>query len=269
MRDNVAKMAIRFGAYLATRRPVPKSYSLSSGDKVEKNFTYFFTYFFLTEDDLEATKFLVLEKPTPRGLIGRGWPQQGSTAVCICLPYHTIGERKFEIKRIYGTIEVKYTSLWSYIFGELTLRHIRQFFYEWIRQTSFNRSFRFSAERMDVLRKIVDWKRASLSEDVADDLSSSPFTHIYLYSEVFTNRAWGLDQPLRYLAELRFVLDSLVSSGELDYRDHRYFLNGKALQTLSDFESENRRHRDLSLSSWAITWLTLVIAIASVVSLFF
>ncbi|MEX5727252.1 hypothetical protein Ga0609869_000605 [Rhodovulum iodosum] len=255
---------LRLSAWLATNKPIPERYSLSAGYEVKYNFTYLG----FEEKGVNYSRFLLLEKPRKEGLTGLGWPADASKGVNVSIPFKIIVDPEYDIRRIYGPIEIKYNTLASYIFGETTLKHKREYWKERLAQRVFNRSFRFSAERMDILEKLVDWRRQLLKEGAEGSLSRGRFSHFDFFSLLYSIRAWGLDDRHIYLEELKFVLDSLVASGELSYRDGRYHLEAKALETLSRYEDSRRRHRDQTKQNSRVSLLTLVIAIATALQAF-
>jgi hypothetical protein len=66
------------------------------------------------------------------------------------------------------------------------------------------------------------------------------------------------------LRRIELVLDSLVSSGELSVEAGIYTIEPKAIETLTEFESDNRRHLDNVSHNRRIFWLTAILAIVGI-----
>lgn len=248
----------RLGAWLATIRDVPERYSFSSSYESKHNFTYF--WFEYSNGALR--RFIVTQKPLKQGLVGSGWINVEEQAVPLCIPYKLMGRPvAYDIRRVIGPLTIEYKSVWKFIFATLLRAPYRKLSAEKRAQRLFANSFRFSAERMDVLQRIVDWRRASgANTGLLYDFERDQFSHVNLLSEMFSIRIWGLAEKDKYLAELKFVMNSLAETGELKKVDTNYSLTPRALETLSKFEESNRVHDDaVSHNRW-IKFLTVVIA---------
>lgn len=65
--------------------------------------------------------------------------------------------------------------------------------------------------------------------------------------------------------KVKFYLDSLVPSGELDEIDYKYSVAGDALRTIEEYEEEERKHTETVKMQRRMFWLTLVIALLTFV----
>ena len=256
-------LVLKLAAIAATRKPIAERYSLSSS----KSPNYNFTYLKLHEQGDEQNDFLVLSRPKPNGLVGIGWPDGVTPGVDMCLPFTAISKPRYEISRIYKSVRITYHSPVRFLIGELTLAHKRLNWREFRTQRAFEKNFRFSSERMEILSKIVDWQRRARSNNIANSILDNEFAPTSAYSEIYTQRAWLLEEKDRFLSELVFVLESLVSTGELRKSGISYKLNGSALSTLSKYEDSKRRFQAQERHNSAIKWLTLFIAASAVIQL--
>jgi len=129
-------------------------------------------------------------------------------------------------------------------------------------QKRYNQSTKFLNERQKILKEIVE---ASLSI-AASEGNNNPFntkkSALSWFFRMHGHRA--ANHPNYSMASLRFkaVLDSLEESGELGVQDNCYFGTGKAMTTLSNYELENRRHRNSYKLNLSIVALTIILAIA-------
>lgn len=261
------------GALVATRSPIPARYSTSSSRVPTNNFCYF-SLEYPKGEVLE--KFLVKSRPTRLGFEGIAWPAkedarfpESQRGVEICLPMAMLGVPRFDIMRVYGSQSIRYTSVAKYLIGELTFLAVRLHRKEVREQTKFENRFRFTAERISTLRAIIDWRREDVAQGTSRQALRSCFSQFALYTQLFSIRAWEVKGRDKHLAELELVLDSLVSSGDLGRDNHGYIIQGKALQTLSDFETNDRRAKAAERGNTRMFWLTVVITIATAIQAYF
>lgn len=261
-----AEKLLRCAVKLATKREVPSRYYPSNKDNN-------FTYFWISHTSFDNEKFLPTSTSHENGLIGAisppeqsRWP--GDRMVDACLPFSQIGKVRFKIHRIYGADATVFSNPIFFILSETFRIHIIKSWLTNARETRaqkrFAKDFEFSVERIDILQKIIRWRR-ELSKQRGDNSISEEFSYIDLSDQVFSRRFWGLDDIEYYLSELRFVLESLVASGDLTSNHERYRLTGKSLESVSTFETEKQRFIKADRHDTAIRRLTWVIAIAAVV----
>ncbi|NEX48499.1 hypothetical protein [Pseudotabrizicola algicola] len=278
------KIAFIFAAWLATRNRIPQTYALDNSAGCKWNFCSLYLRFV---DDPCFESFLVCERPSWKGLSGLGFskvkdypigfdlsePQSPSKGVSwiegnMSLPFETIGNFNVEFNRIYGTKSIAYSSVWRYLWGELFHLHFWMDCTEVISRWWFKYRFDFTPERMNILIEIVEWKRRDLKSQRVRSLGSE-FSHIELFTVIATWRAWSLSDHSRHLAELKFILDSLVSTGELSHEPNgRYTLNAKSLATISAYETDNRKQHRSERNNKLTLFLTFVLALAAILELF-
>lgn len=270
------RISIICAAWLATRNRIPRTYSVSNSTDCNSNFCMFELRY---KDDSDLEEFLICEKPSWKGISGIGYsnnqrhaiwtepcdprpPSEGSDWIYgnISMPFSALGVFTTRFTRIYRAQSIIYNSILSYFFGEAIMLHFWMNIKERFSQGWFTVRFKFTPERMKILIKIVEWKRRELRDRKIRSLSTE-FSHIELFTEIATFRAWGLSDHDRHLADLTFILDSLVSTGELDHgMNGRYLLNAQTLASISAYETDNRKERR---SNWNNIWmisLTFVLA---------
>lgn len=65
------------------------------------------------------------------------------------------------------------------------------------------------------------------------------------------------------LDQVEAMLDALEELGEVKKNGARYFVTGKGIASLSQYEEEERKHRESMKNQNAIRWLTVIMAIAA------
>lgn len=247
---------ILFAAVLATRKTVPERWSLSDDPATRPNFTYLR---FFEEEEGMYYDFLVREIVPRHGFEGIHFDQQGNGYSEASIRFSSIDNPKFRIERMYRLVSVQYDSPLQYICGELTFKHVRAYLSEKRKQAKFKKSFKFRADRMQVLTEIVEFYRSKWRDDSASPQSQFRFSSIDMFSRICSEQVWGHPNVQLYLGEFTLVLDSLVASGDLKKRELEYWLDGKALRTLSKYAEEERRHQDSENHNRAIRGLTWVL----------
>lgn len=127
-------------------------------------------------------------------------------------------------------------------------------------QKRFNRQPLIRAERMDLLRYLVE---RSLQNPKAK------FDPLFLGMQLYS-RKWifhpGKDEHKEHL---KLLLESFAESGELKRADGGYVLSGKALETLSNHELEKQQHRDNLATAKVgnnLTWAIVIVGILGIVA---
>lgn len=161
-----------------------------------------------------------------------------------------------EITHFYKEYKAKYTSVRSYILNSFfKLTHLG-IFYSDIKQFSYNQKTLVRLERIEVLKFLIN----SRIEDEKDSFSSWQIMES-LYSHRWYKHREGGNRHRR----LRLVLGSLIETRDIEKRDSSYVVAGKALDTLSKFELEERRHRENTSLQSKMVILTVVIAFSAVI----
>ena len=91
------------------------------------------------------------------------------------------------------------------------------------------------------------------------------FGLLMLSTAMYSLRFFKNPQRPNIQKKIQLYLDSFVASGELEIKNYRYRITGKAIVTLEQFEIDERRHRDSLKNQRRVLWLTIVIALSAVI----
>lgn len=261
----------RFAAWLATRRPVPIRYSLGNIDEVRFSFVHFSVFF----PEAQELHFLVAFPSSKESLYGHYVSRKNDLVWDIdekswltatsALPFSKLSHANVEIEEIHGPISVTHKSLFLFCLSRVLFLSRLKLLRLRLSLQKFNRDFRFSVERMSLLADIVDIQRkrgadTSRRRSIRDEFSANS-----LYTEKYSLFAWQRNDLQKNLDELRFILDSLVESGDLIRTQSGYRLTGQSLKTLSNYEEDNRRNRASKRSNSVTIFFSFAIALATVV----
>lgn len=121
--------------------------------------------------------------------------------------------------------------------------------------TLLNRRQTEAKERYELLRFIVAHKA----------ISDTPFTLNELMAEMHGFLCFTQDDRIWHLRKMKYQLTSLVETKDLEESGkNAYKVAGLAWKSLSDFQEENRRHRDSGRIQMIIVLLTLAITLFAV-----
>ena len=163
------------------------------------------------------------------------------------IPHSLARNLSFEINHYYKQFDFTYKSILSYILvGASGLDYLRAYT-DKIKQFWFNKRELVLSDRIDILKLLVD--ETISNKDYEFDEFSIP-NHMH-------GLRWFLhpDQS-RQQRYYKLLLESLESSGDIGNGKHRYILTGKALETISKYEGEERKHQEVMSQSKAIKWIT-------------
>jgi len=178
---------------------------------------------------------------------------------------------KFHFIHYYGLYELHYKSVYDLAFNfiskyDVATVHIR-IFWDIISQSRFNKKILVTKTTRELLQFLVE---KQLNYDVKNSENSFNFSRkaideFSLMTELYSMRWVSHPKSSQERMKLELYLDSLVQSGNLQKNNHDYFVTGKALQTLEEYEENERRHQDAVKIQKGILWLTFVIALATMV----
>lgn len=169
--------------------------------------------------------------------------------------FSEVPEIDFSITHFYGYAEIQYKGLRDFTAGRLLrLPYLKIFIVRWIEsidQYFFNKKKLVTKQRVDLLRFLVARHLDGKSIE----------SHLELMTGLYSIK-WVLHPERRsQQARLRFYLDSLVSTGELESRNGEYALTGIALQTIENYEEQERKHTENVKTQRANAWLTAAIVL--------
>ncbi|MFA0496557.1 hypothetical protein [Vibrio sp. 10N.222.54.B11] len=204
---------------------------------------------------------LLIDNVLPNGVEGRLWKgrDEGHTDSSF-VDYSEFPKADLEITHFYKTYNLTYDSTiqmiykgWSHYYKGLILLGKAQ-------QFVFNKRKLTRCEKLETLRAIVD-----------KTVESSGFST----SPVMLNE---LKYPLRWVYHPdkdlntsfnKLLLDSLVESGDLKQENFQYSLTSQALNTISEFEKDERRHIQLLKQQKWMKILTFLLVLIGAAQVFF
>lgn len=236
----ITKIAIR----KALRKQAPARVPLS-GEEAAKNDCYIAT----------------IEAP---GEAWSGWVKSSDTEGIRCrahgvddeirnVSWQELREYKIEIRHYYRFFTFNYESPSKMLRWEWTGFHRWVVFREAITQYAFNRIRLARAGRVEVLRHFIT------TEIEKGDYKAS---HIDLVKDLHSLRAFGrsdVDSQMNYYFH---ICESLVNTGELSKNGIEYQTTSQAIATLSAYEEEERKHREM----WRVQILLGVLTAGSVIA---
>ena len=170
-----------------------------------------------------------------------------------------VDQRNFVIRHFYGLADIKYSGIFDFLQGRLTLWPYIKIHFYWIfiesEQFLFNKKKLVAKQRIDLLKLMLEKKHNGV-----DYISS-----IQLMSELHSDK-WILhpNGEMQH-RKIEFYLDSLADTGELRKTNLRYGLTGYAIKAIEEYEEQERKHKDNVKMQWRMFWVALLIAILTVV----
>lgn len=213
----------------------------------------------------ETDRRALIDSMSTDTLIGRVWEEDrfGSEIV---IAIEDVPSWNLITSRFYGYNQIEYKSVHEFWIGEITLRPQRLWIKEKFTQSYYNARTRFRHERIDVLRKLVELHLSQAQTDNALLATPSPRSIVQLLSEFYGNRIYGHPQLDDVSARFRLVIESLAASGDLKKtKFHEFQLEPQALETISSYEQDERRHRDSVRQNKRLFWITAIIALATAI----
>lgn len=166
---------------------------------------------------------------------------------------------QFCITHYYGLSEIRYFGIMDFVIGRLILwPYIKIHFVRILSkfdQYIFNKKKLVTKQRVDLLRFLMSQKLEG----------HDSFEEMDLMTQLYSIK-WVLhpDQDSQR-KKLEFYLESLADTGELRKVNHKYFLTGHALRAIEEYEEQERKHTENVKMQWRMFWLTLTIAILTLV----
>ncbi len=165
----------------------------------------------------------------------------------------------FRITHFYGLDEIRYQGITDFVIGRVTgWPYIKVHVIRWLGglgQYIFNKKKLITKQRIELLQFLVVRALDGVIEHEPIDLMADLYTIRWLFHP----------QGEQQQQKLEFYLKSLVETGELKYTNDRYIVTGKALQTIEEYEEQERKHTESVKMQWRMFWLTLTIAALTLV----
>jgi len=140
----------------------------------------------------------------------------------------------------YGIYDTKYTGLTDYFLtGYTRINQIKCTFRRWFdesKQYFYNRKQLATFDRIEILRAIIEMKMTGHGDRF---MAMDILTHLY-------SMRWVLHPDSdNQETRIQLFVDSFIESGELSSDGGAYYsVTGKAINTLSKYEEQERRHHE-------------------------
>jgi hypothetical protein len=235
---------------IALRKNAP-SMITTSGEKGRQNDCYV-VYFIGLED---AMRFVTNEM-NPSGVTGK-WSTDGQNFVAECsVPYAALSEYTLYILHYYRGWAFYSKGIPSFVLKYVGSYPFLRVMIDRALQMLFNRRKLTRRDRMKVLKHI-------LAETIKDRKyhahETQLLTHFYSVRWVYRS---DKDELMTYY---RLLLDSLKESNDLEAAESGYILKPQALNTITDYEQEERRHNENAKTQRGIYLLTGILMVVGVV----
>lgn len=171
----------------------------------------------------------------------------------------------------YNLYDLNYTNIYDlafkFIFKVDVIKVKFKIFWNYLSQSRFNKKNLVTKKTIELLEFIVDHQlNGNISRSDSYRAQQIEGTnHIFLMTELYSLRWVSHPHSNNQMKKLMLYLDSLTESGDLQRRDGKYFVTGKALKTLEQYEENERRHKDAVGIQKKIFWLTMIIAFAAII----
>lgn len=188
--------------------------------------------------------------------VGGLWLSDGTYQFQVELLPATIRAAEFECTHFLGSYEFRYKSPLTFVIHQWLKFPYISVLRDKLEQYQFNRQHLVRRDRIEILRYVYE---ASL-DTPAREVSSTD-----LAATLYTNRLFFHPDRTRMLNHCRMLLDSLVATTDLRFTGAGYTISTSALNTLSQHEEDERRHRDMFSQQRALNWLTVMLIVVGLV----
>ncbi|WP_188419597.1 hypothetical protein [Oxalicibacterium solurbis] len=171
----------------------------------------------------------------------------------------TVNPKDFRISHYYGLSEITYFGINDYVLGRiLFIEYIKIHIYRALTTTDqyiFNKKKLVTKQRVELLRFLIAQALEGKKE----------FDVIELMTELYTIKWVMHPDKDSQLQKVKLYLNSLVDTGELRMINGTYALTGHAIRGIEEYEEQERKHVESVKIQRRMFWLTLVIALLTLV----
>lgn len=255
MRKLFRKTALASAVRRASNTPPPRRWYLGDDEN---------DFLFVKIEDSEKLFRFVVKKDMKSHIEGIAWSKDQNIGYDSCLLSTISASDTLEIFRVYKSVKLDYASLLHFYFLELIGYKYFAYLSERAKNENFRRKFKFSRKRLEILLRIVEWRRNKLGNTATlGALEKEAFSHIEVAQMMYGKYFWSLQDHDKYLEETLFILRSLVETGDLAEKNLRFQLKPAALVKLEEQEEQERKHFEIGKQNTRIFWLTSIIALAA------
>ena len=170
------------------------------------------------------------------------------------VPLSEVNLKTIEITHYLHNFYFTYVGINAFIWHSLTQKDLIKIKFKRllnsISQSLFNRRELQIKPRYELLSYLVDNYGVAQME----------FSLTSLSSDIYSLRFFGHPDRVTCQSKLRMYIDSFIASGEVNATQSGYKVNGKAIVTLEQFQTEERRHKDSVKLQYSMVLLTFILA---------
>lgn len=163
------------------------------------------------------------------------------------------------VQRFLREYEFKHLGAWSVVWSHWSRKDERRILKSKVQRQAYRLRSLERKQRMDVLRMLVE--KTTDRQDYATSV-------VTLMVDLYTTLVFLHPEKARIMGYTKLLLQSLVESKDLETDGLRYKVTPKALVTLTQWEEDDRRHRDSVTQQQWIKAFTLILAIAATIQAF-
>ena len=217
----------------------------------------------LSKADDESYRILV-QGIDPERITGLLWVNEEFSEL-IHIEKKSLAEFKPEFLEFYRGIYRKSEGASKYIRSRLFLTARRAWLARNLKQIIFNQRHSFRIDRMELLRKIVDWQLSPAKQNSINSRNQERFSTTKVMEIMHSILIFEHPKFFSELNRLNYLLESLLESDDLGQDAGGFYLKARAIKTLAEFEQEEIRHRDLVRPSVWVAIFTGILAIQAIV----
>lgn len=236
---------------IALKNPAPSGWFTTSGEEGESNNLYIV----YLNDEAAKSRFVV-NSMTTSGLEGKWSSDAKNFEEPRSIPNSDLTDFTLYVLHFYRGWEFKIYGVWPFLWRWAVNYYYFRVAADRRKQAKFNKLELTRHERMQVLTYIKDrtMKDRQYIARVTDLLTQ-------FYSIRWVHRP-DQDELKTYYT---FLLDALKDSGDLESIEYGYRLKARALNSITAFAQEERRHSENQNVQRGIFWLTVVLMIVGIV----
>lgn len=233
------------------KKPAPERIP-RSGDDAKKVDCY--VVYFRSRDNSWT---LLCHEVCHGGVTGMYWENNMEFGV-ISIPFYLLGEYELDITYFYGPYDLRYESIFQYFYeGLIPVDKIKILIGKG-HQFLFNKKELIRSERVEVLKLLLE-------KELDNNSHGYCTSAINLSTLLYTARWVFHPDKSRQLRYNDLLLKSILLSGDLERCNNGFKLSPQALVTISNYEEEQRKHRENVAQAKAMKWLTVGLMIVGVI----
>lgn len=168
------------------------------------------------------------------------------------LSWAQLKESTLVITHYYKGYRFSYGSLVNMIFWEYTGAVKLRVIYDKVCQYIFNKKNLIRAGRIEVLKYLVNKEC---------ERPAPSYSHVTIFNETHGVRAFSRPDIQSQLRYYRLICDSLVETGELASNTNGYSVTARAMASLSEYEEQERKHKEILRQSVLVAILTAALVV--------